>query len=237
MDAVSQAEAPRLGFGFQLADLSARDGLIALDRRFLAFLQEQDADLHARLLAARAEPDALDPKARRTGRGARAAPGRFVAALFGIEAEAGRRRADPGLDPVHACKRLFVQRQAVKKYPDPSGFDGPRCAPRWKPDGQTLTERASPTQSTRGSATERRRWTWRHALRRLGDADPSGPARRTRQARCSTCRTDRPQHLVPVETIERDGVTMLRLPEHDWRQRDGFALTDAGMTSSRRSTR
>ncbi len=26
-------------------------------------------------------------------------------------------------------------------------------------------------------------------------------------------RTD-PQHLVPVETIERDGVTMLRLPPH-----------------------
>ena len=39
-----------------------------------------------------------------------------------------------------------------------------------------------------------------------------------------------PLHLVPVETIERDGVTMLRLPEHDWRARDGFALTDAGMT-------
>jgi hypothetical protein len=39
-----------------------------------------------------------------------------------------------------------------------------------------------------------------------------------------------PHHLVPVETIERDGVTMLRLPEHDWRHRDGFALTDRGMT-------
>ena len=38
-----------------------------------------------------------------------------------------------------------------------------------------------------------------------------------------------PQHLVPVETIERDGVTMLRLPEHDWRHREGFALTDHGM--------
>ena len=35
-------------------------------------------------------------------------------------------------------------------------------------------------------------------------------------------------HLVPVETIERNGVTMLRLPEHDWRARDGFGLTDAG---------
>ncbi len=35
-------------------------------------------------------------------------------------------------------------------------------------------------------------------------------------------------HLVPVETVERDGVTMLRLPEDDWRQREGFALTDPG---------
>src|SRR5438045_1441222 len=34
--------------------------------------------------------------------------------------------------------------------------------------------------------------------------------------------------LVPVETIERDGVTMLRLPEDEWRRRDGFALTDRG---------
>ena len=38
-------------------------------------------------------------------------------------------------------------------------------------------------------------------------------------------------HLVPVETIERDGVTMLRLPEQHWRRREGFALTDAGMNT------
>src|SRR6266851_8634489 len=35
-------------------------------------------------------------------------------------------------------------------------------------------------------------------------------------------------HLVPVETVERDGVAMLRLPEDDWRRREGFALTDRG---------
>ncbi|MGH7041338.1 MAG: FAD-dependent oxidoreductase [Acetobacteraceae bacterium] len=38
-----------------------------------------------------------------------------------------------------------------------------------------------------------------------------------------------PTHLVAVETVERDGITMLRLPESAWRARDGFALTDAGM--------
>ena len=35
-------------------------------------------------------------------------------------------------------------------------------------------------------------------------------------------------HLVPAETIMRHGVTMLRLPEDDWRPRDGFGLTDPG---------
>ena len=35
-------------------------------------------------------------------------------------------------------------------------------------------------------------------------------------------------HLVPAETVERDGVTMLRLPEDQWRAREGFALTDPG---------
>ena len=35
-------------------------------------------------------------------------------------------------------------------------------------------------------------------------------------------------HLVPVETVEHEGVTMLRLPEEDWRHREGFALTDRG---------
>ena len=40
------------------------------------------------------------------------------------------------------------------------------------------------------------------------------------------------QHLVPVETIERDGVTMLRLPEHALaRIATGSRLTDAGMNT------
>ena len=36
-------------------------------------------------------------------------------------------------------------------------------------------------------------------------------------------------HLVPIETIEVDGVRMARLPQDRWRHREGFALTDEGM--------
>ncbi|MGH7091769.1 MAG: pyridine nucleotide-disulfide oxidoreductase, partial [Stellaceae bacterium] len=38
-----------------------------------------------------------------------------------------------------------------------------------------------------------------------------------------------PAYLVPVETIEEDGVTMLRLPRERQRIREGFGLTDSGM--------
>ena len=103
-----------------------RDGLIRLDRAFLDRLAAEDAGLHARLLAARAAPDAL---AKKDESDLVVALGphldSFVAALFGIEAETqALARETATLDPIHACKRLFVQRQAVKKYPDPARFDG-----------------------------------------------------------------------------------------------------------------
>src|SRR2546430_17553797 len=44
------------------ADLYDRDGLVRLDRGFVAHLGSTDVGLHDRLMAARAEPDALDRK-------------------------------------------------------------------------------------------------------------------------------------------------------------------------------
>ena len=49
------------GLGF--ADLYERDGLIRLDRAFVAHLAAADMALHDRLMAARVEPEALDRKA------------------------------------------------------------------------------------------------------------------------------------------------------------------------------
>ncbi len=80
-----------------------------------------------RLLAARADPDAPSPRDQSeliVALGSHL--DRFVAALFDIEQETETlNRATLALDPIHSCKRLFVQRQAVRKYPDPAGFDGP----------------------------------------------------------------------------------------------------------------
>ena len=215
------------------ADLADRDGLIRLDRRFLAALAAEDAGLHAHLLAARAAPDALDPKDEAElllALGPHLEG--FVARLFGIEAEVAAIAARThALDPIHACKRLFVQRQAVKTYPDPSGFDGAALARRDRGSGSPprSPSSASRARSSSGRPTPQRS-TSRCAMP-PGRRSPRPAAPRIAGGTLFRVphRID-PQHLVPVETIERDGVTMLRLPPRHWRARDGFSLTDPGMT-------
>ncbi len=236
LDAVTDP-VPPLGFGFGFTDLAERDGLIRLDRAFLDRLAAEDAGLHVRLLAARATPDALAAKDE-SQLVVELGPhlDGFVATLFGIEAETlALARETVALDPIHACKRLFVQRQAVKKYPDPSGFDGNavRAALEAAMD-EPLTEPAfakhvavwEKAQAAEGAAAgldlALRYAAWA-TLTPLGRAAHRGGTLFGVPHRLDY------NHLVPVETIERDGVTMLRLPEHDWRQRDGFALTDHGM--------
>ena len=224
---VTVTECPGLGFTFDA--LNSRDGLIRLDKQFLESLAGQDPALHQRLLAARAEPDAL------TGREASdlvVALGpsldAFVAELFGIQAETEvLLRETLALDPIHACKRLFVQRQAVKKYPDPSSFDATalRSALEARIGGK-LTERSFATYATANETDD-------EALRYAAWATltPQGKEYHRGGTLFRVAHRVDPQHLVPVETIERDGVTMLRLPEHDWRHREGFALTDEGMNT------
>ena len=215
------------------ARLSTRDDLIRLDQAFLGRLAQDDADLHHALLAARAAPDALDAKAEAAvvvGLGPHLHG--FVGHLFGVTQQLAAIAASTAtLDAVHSCKRLFVQRQAVKKYADAAGFDGPALRAALEARmGAPLTETgfaqhvATWEQAGDAEATDL-------ALRYAAWATltPQGQALHRDGTLFRVPRRMNPEHLVPVETIIRDGVTMLRLPEHDWRPRDGFALTDVGM--------
>jgi NADPH-dependent glutamate synthase beta subunit-like oxidoreductase/NAD(P)H-flavin reductase len=230
---VTGSDVLRLGFGLTLADLTSREGLIRLDRQFLDALAGQNATLHQRLLAARATPASLTS---RDESDLIVALGphldAFVAELFGIEAETGALMKETlTLDPIHACKRLFVQRQAVKKYPDPSGFDGPALRAALEARiGAPLTEQ---NFATHAAGWENDPEALDIALRYAAWATltPDGQAFHRGGTLFHVPYRIDPQHLVPVETIERDGVTMLHLPEHDWRRREGFALTDHGMNT------
>src|SRR5271163_4511181 len=99
------------------ADLYERDGLIRLDRAFVAHLAAVDVALHDRLVTARSEPDALDRKAE-SDLLVDLAPHLedFIGELFGIAQEVrALQAAHDRLAPLYAVKRLFVQRRAVKE--------------------------------------------------------------------------------------------------------------------------
>ncbi len=221
-----------LGFGLDFSRIATRDGLVALDKLFLERLSG-DAELHHRLLAARAEPDSLDAKAEGElviALGEALEP--FLGELFGIAPDLDAAAAETArLDPVHSVKRLFVQRQAVKKYADPSGFDAAALRAALEARmGSALTEPAfaqhvqawEKAEDAEALDEAMRYAAWATLTPAGREAHTGGTLFRV-PARIDT------NKLVPVETIERDGVTMLRLPEHDWRARDGFALTDPGM--------
>src|SRR5947209_8694741 len=140
-----------LQHGLPFADLYDRNGLVRLDRAFVAHLSESDIGLHDRLMAARRDPSAIE-RLDESNLLVDLAPylEDFIGELFGIEAEVRQLQArHHELAPLYSVKRLFVQRRAVKG-------------------------------------------------------------------------------LKEAETVERDGVAMLRLPEDEWRRREGFALTDPG---------
>ena len=106
----------KLAFGLSFADLYDDTALVRVDDAFCAALAALDQDLAARLKSARAAPGDLDKKAE-ADLLLDLAPhvDAFIAKLFGIEDElaklSGRHVA---LEPLYACKRLFVQRRALK---------------------------------------------------------------------------------------------------------------------------
>lgn len=223
----------RLGFGVTFAELADRDGLVRLDRMFLHRLAAEEPELYRRLLSARALPDHLHPKELSdliTVLGPHVDS--FIAELFGVVDEV-RKLADRTreLDPIHACKRSFVQRQAVKRYPNPSNFDG--TALRRELESKLNTPLTDSTFAGAVAAWEENGETesldiaaryaaWATLTRDGHAAHPDSTLFRVPH------RLD-PQQLVAVETIERDGLAMMRIPEGRWRQRCGFALTDQGM--------
>ena len=175
----STAAPPPLGFGFSFADLADRDGLVRLDR---AFLKPGGRGRQACTPGCwqRGPPRTRwrrRPKASWWWRSGR------IWMVSSPRCSASRRkpwrwRARPhALDPIHACKRLFVQRQAVKKYPHPAAFDGRRPARGAGSAHGRAADRARFRDARRGLGEGGRRRGARSgaALCGLGDADAAGP--------------------------------------------------------------
>ncbi len=233
-----------LQHGLSFADLYDRNGLVRLDQALVAHLAETDVALHDRLMAARSGPDAIEGQTE-SDLLVDLAPHLedFIGELFGIAAEVQALQArHHELAPLYSVKRLFVQRRAVKgvREADAAEIHGPRLA------GELDRLIGGAPKEVITIAAWERRYA-EHVASWLDDeAAHSGPLETAQlYAAWATLseegrrkhrrgvlfkvphRLDM-QHLVPVETMVRDGVTMLRLPEAEWRRREGFALTDAG---------
>jgi len=115
------------------ADLYERDGLIRLDRAFVAHLAAADVALHDRLVTARSEPEALDRKAE-SDLLVDLSPHLedFIGELFGIAPEVrALQAAHTRLAPLYSVKRKFVQRKALTGYtPEKAAAIGPTVRSR-----------------------------------------------------------------------------------------------------------
>jgi len=230
----------RLAHGLDFEDLYRREGLERLDRAFLAWLNGRDADLQARLLAGRADPEGLDRKAEGDlllDLGPEVED--FVAELFGIGAEvAAARQAQDALAPIHDCKRQFIQRTALKKHPAELAetYDGPalraelaaamggaftelglaKAILAWQSEGEAAAPRLE--IAARYAAWAHHTQAGRHA--HAGWVLFRSPAKND------------PFQLIPVDSLLEGGALRLSLGEAHQRRREGFALTDPGASLS-----
>src|SRR3954449_4555384 len=236
-----------LQHGLAFADLYDRDALVRLDRAFVAHLATTDVGLHDRLMTARAEPDGVDRKGESDLLVDLATYLEdFIGELFGISGQVHELQArHDKLAPLFSVKRLFVQRRAVKEIKEadaallnghklvqeletliggpPASFDSRQGTLAWElryaeAVGRWLDDEAA-HQLPLKAALQYAAW---------ATLAPDGQKKHRRGLLFRVPHRLDMHHLVPVDTVERDGVTMLRLPENHWRARDGFALTDPG---------
>jgi NADPH-dependent glutamate synthase beta subunit-like oxidoreductase/NAD(P)H-flavin reductase len=210
-----------LGFGLSFPDLYEREGLVRLDRAFVAFLSETDRALADRLAAARKEP--LHGKAESELLIALAPHVEdFVAKLFGIEPEAQALAARHNqLAPLYAIKRQFVQRRSLHKV-KPEALAGYAPQKNW----DELEFARQVTAWLKDEATHDKQLAEAARYAAWAVTTPAGRERHGRGVLFKAPQKLDFMRLVPVHTDERRGFAEHRLGH--LRHREGFALTDPG---------
>jgi len=225
--------------GLDFARLQTPEGLAELDRRFLDWLGERDAELRDRLLATRDRSPEATPAY--SGLLLAVAPHleQWLAGLFGITEPLTRRRAELAADDVIVdFKREFVQKRARKARPedDFTTLDAELTA--------ALRRASLPTDLDEELAVARYglnllgdEQTHEEAIRQLADWCARAletPEGRARVAGWSAFRLPRKvdhARLVPLRRADLPGAPRLEATEADRHNRDGFSLTDARMSA------
>jgi NADPH-dependent glutamate synthase beta subunit-like oxidoreductase/NAD(P)H-flavin reductase len=230
-----------LKFGFSFEDLYRRDGLVRLDARFRQHLQAANASLLERLLAVRENPEALNRK-QQSDLLVELAPHveDFIGELFGISGALRALQAKHhNLAPVYALKRRFVQKKAISgvSKEQASAINGLAAAAELEAlFNEPLTEASFVEHVSRWLDAEADHVTQLQLAARYAAWAALCPAGIEKHRRGVLFRVPHKLEmtsLIPVESLQANGVATLALPEHHWRHREGFKLTDAGMDLNR----
>ncbi len=223
-------------FGFSFEDLYRRDALKRLDGVFLRELEAADAGLHSRLIAAR-ENYAELPLKQQSDLIIAVAPhlDDFVGKLFGIEKAVGELQAKHNeLAPLYAVKRKFIQKKALTGYTaeKASLIDGYAIAAELEAFTlEPLTERSYAEHVNRWMENEAEHV---EALRLAAlyaawsVLTPEGKKVHHKGILFRQPHKLDMMHLVPSSEVESHGLVQLQFQPEQWRNREGFQLTDAG---------
>ncbi|HEX4231218.1 MAG TPA: FAD-dependent oxidoreductase [Bryobacteraceae bacterium] len=226
----------RLAFGFEFQDLYSRDGLKRLDDAFLTGLSESAPELHAQLLAARENPPAF---ARKSGSdlivGVAPYVEDFIGRLFGVESELQALQArHSALAPLYSVKRRFIQKRALTGMTPAKALeiDGPAVAAELEAFlNDELTERTFANHVARwveaeADHTQHLQLAAQYAAWAV--LTPEGKAKHGKGILFKLPHKLDMHHLVPAEPVAVDGLVRIEMGDKQWRDREGFELTDAG---------
>ncbi len=225
-----------LEFGFNAQDLYNREGLIKLDSHFISYLKEGNIELANRLVTLRKEKSNVAEK-EISNFLIDLAPylEDFLGKLFSIEKEIkdlAQKHND--LANIYSCKRLFVQRQAIKKYNElqVKEFDIAKIISDLENKlGGKITEKLF---------ADKVNYWLENKEQYLDEIELAT------KYTCFAVNSYEGQHLhkkgvlfklprkldffnlVEVETEIVDGITVIKLQDDHLRYRDGFKLTDKG---------
>jgi NADPH-dependent glutamate synthase beta subunit-like oxidoreductase/NAD(P)H-flavin reductase len=230
-------ESLRLAFGLTFDELYRRNGIERIDAAFIQHLEASDAELHGKLLSVRANPDALLAK-QHSELVVALAPHveDFLGDMFGVgpEVRALQQRHEI-LAPLYALKRRFVQKKAISGVTKDQAalIDGPALAARLQMlFGEPLSEETFVLHVSRWLDAETAHADQLKLASQYAAWAALSPAGREKHCHGELFKVPHKlemTRLIPLDEIGIGGVTALTLPPKEWRRREGFQLTDAGM--------
>ena len=234
------SHALELRFDLEFEDLYDRQALLRIDSKFLEHLRAIDSALAARLLSARDNPASLAPK-QSSELIIAVAPHLedFIGHLFGIEQEIEAMQAQHNAAAsLLNAQRKFVQKRALTgaKKEDAEKLDGPALEKELEAHlgGEPFSEKRFAQAVNEWLAAEPMHTAQIQLAIKYSQWSVLSSAGHARHRGGILFRTPHkidPLHLVPVSSIKlNDGATeAYTFTENQWRNRDGFALTDPGM--------